>query len=101
VRALYDEDRAGDGYISNLSELMSRAFMPSSLTFRQRGILVTAAASALGDSYLLPGVGGKLGKTSDAALAAAVLNGSDTGLTVRSGMCGSAPDTQAATARRS
>ena len=65
VQALYDEDLADGGYIWNLSrlwahqpetlkrlfELMSQAFTPSGLTFRQRGILVTAAASALGDSY--------------------------------------------------
>jgi uncharacterized peroxidase-related enzyme len=95
VQALYDDDLAGDGYIWNLSrlwahqpetlkrlfELMSQAFTPSGLTFRQRGILVTAAASALGDSYCSLAWGGKLGTASDAAVAAGVLNGSDTGLT--------------------
>jgi uncharacterized peroxidase-related enzyme len=95
VQALYDEDLAGDGYIWNLSrlwahqpetlkrlfELMSQAFTPSGLTFRQRGILVTAAASAHGDSYCSLAWGGKLGQASDAAVAAGVLNGSDTGLT--------------------
>jgi alkylhydroperoxidase family enzyme len=60
---------------------MSAAFTPSGLTFRQRGILVTAAASALGDSYCSLAWGGKLGKASDPALAAGVLNGSDAGLT--------------------
>jgi uncharacterized peroxidase-related enzyme len=94
VQALYDEDLAGDGYIWNLSrlrahqpetlkrlfELMSQAFTPSGLTFRQRGILVTAAASALGDSYCSLAWGGKLGTASDAATAAGVLDGSDTGL---------------------
>ena len=95
VQALYDEDLADGGYIWNLSrlwahqpetlkrlfELMSQAFTPSGLTFRQRGILVTAAASALGDSYCSLAWGGKLGTASDAAVAAGVLNGSDTGLT--------------------
>ena len=85
VQALYDEDLADGGYIWNLSrlwahqpetlkrlfELMSQAFTPSGLTFRQRGILVTAAASALGDSYCSLAWGGKLGKASDAAVAAA------------------------------
>jgi uncharacterized peroxidase-related enzyme len=94
VQALYDEDLAGDGYIWNLSrlwahqpetlkrlfELMSQAFTPSGLTFRQRGILVTAAASALGDSYCSLAWGGKLGTASDATTAAGVLDGSDTGL---------------------
>ena len=65
VQALYDEDLADGGYVWNVSRLwahqpdtvkqlfalMSQAFAPSGLTFRQRGILVTAAASALGDSY--------------------------------------------------
>ena len=43
-----------------LFELMSEAFKPSGLTFRQRGILVTAAASTLGDSYCSLAWGGKL-----------------------------------------
>ena len=42
---------------------------------------MTAAASALGDSYCSLAWGGKLGKASDAAVAAGVLNGSDAGLT--------------------
>ena len=95
VQALYDEDLADGGYVWNVSRLwahqpdtlkqlfglMSEAFAPSGLTFRQRGILVTAAASALGDSYCSLAWGGKLGKASDAAVAAGVLNGSDAGLT--------------------
>jgi hypothetical protein len=60
---------------------MSQAFRPSGLTFRQRGILVAATASALGDSYCSLAWGGKLGKASDPALAAGVLTGSDAGLT--------------------
>jgi uncharacterized peroxidase-related enzyme len=95
VRALYDEDLADSGYVWNVTrlwahqpdtlkdlfELMSQAFRPSGLTFRQRGILVAAAASALGDSYCSLAWGGKLGEASDAALAAGVLTGSDAGLT--------------------
>jgi uncharacterized peroxidase-related enzyme len=95
VRALYDEDLADDGYVGNVTrlwahqpdtlrnlfQLMTQAFTPSGLTFRQRGILVTAAASALGDSYCSLAWGGKLSQASDAATAAGVLNGSDTGLT--------------------
>src|ERR1022692_2013453 len=95
VQALYDEDLADGGYVWNVSRLwahqpgtlkqlfglMSEAFTPSGLTFRQRGILVTAAASALGDSYCSLAWGGKLGKAQDAAVAAGVLNGSDAGLT--------------------
>jgi uncharacterized peroxidase-related enzyme len=95
AQALYDDDLADDGYVWNVSrlwahqpetlkrlfELMSQAFTLSGLTFRQRGILVTAAASALGDSYCSLAWGGKLGQASDAATAAGVLTGSDTGLT--------------------
>jgi uncharacterized peroxidase-related enzyme len=95
VKALYDEDLAEDGYVGNVSrlwahqpetvrqlfDLMSQAFEPSGLGFRQRGILVTATASALGDSYCSLAWGGKLGTASDAALAAGVLKGSDAGLT--------------------
>jgi len=95
VRALYDEDLEDDGYVWNVSRLwahqpgtlkqlfglMSQAFTPAGLTFRQRGILVTAAASALGDSYCSLAWGGKLGQACDAATAAGVLNGSDSGLT--------------------
>jgi uncharacterized peroxidase-related enzyme len=95
ARALYDDDLADGGYVWNVSrlwahqpdtlkrlfELLSQAFTPSGLTFRQRGILVTAAASALGDSYCSLAWGGKLSTASDSALAAAVLNGSDAGLT--------------------
>jgi uncharacterized peroxidase-related enzyme len=95
VQALYDEDLADGGYVSNgsrlwahqpdslkrLFELMSQAVTPSGLNFRQRGILVTAAASTLGDSYCSLAWGGKLSQASDPAVAAGVLTGSDAGLT--------------------
>ncbi|HEY2277625.1 MAG TPA: hypothetical protein VGI00_04675 [Streptosporangiaceae bacterium] len=95
AQALYDEDLADDGFVWNVTRLwshqpdtvqqlfalMSGAFRPSGLTFRQRGILVTAAASALGDSYCSLAWGGKLSKASDAAVAAGVLDGSDAELT--------------------
>jgi uncharacterized peroxidase-related enzyme len=95
VQELYNDDLADSGYVWNVSrlwahqpdtqkrlfELMSQAFTPSGLTFRQRGILVAAAASTLGDSYCSLAWGGKLGQASDAAVAAGVLNGSDAGLT--------------------
>ncbi len=95
MQAFYDEDLADGGYVWNVSRLwahqpetlkqlfwtMSEAFRPSGLTFRQRGILVTAAASALSDSYCSLAWGGKLGQASDAAVAAGGLTGSDAGLT--------------------
>src|SRR3984957_4397914 len=94
AQALYDEDVKESGYVWNVSrlwahqpdtverlfELMSQAFKPSGLDFRQRGILVTAAASTLGDSYCSLAWGGKLSVASDPTLAAGVLNGTDTGL---------------------
>jgi uncharacterized peroxidase-related enzyme len=94
AQALYDEDVKETGYVWNVSRLwayqpdtverlfglMSQAFKPSGLEFRQRGILVTAAASTLGDSYCSLAWGGKLSAASDSALAAGVLDGTDTGL---------------------
>jgi uncharacterized peroxidase-related enzyme len=94
AQALYDEDIRDSGYVWNVSrlwayqpdtverlfELMSQAFKPSGLDFRQRGILVTAAASTLGDSYCSLAWGGKLSGASDPTLAAGVLDGTDTGL---------------------
>jgi uncharacterized peroxidase-related enzyme len=95
AQALYDEDMADTGFVWNVSRLwayqpetmdhlfnlMSEALTPSGLSFRQRGILVAATASTLGDSYCSLAWGGKLAGASDSGLAAAVLNGSDEGLT--------------------
>jgi uncharacterized peroxidase-related enzyme len=95
VRELYDEDLAEDGYVTNgsrlwahqpatgrqLFDLMSQAFAASGLGYRQRAILVCAAASALGDSYCSLAWGGRLALTADPALAAEVLTGGDAGLT--------------------
>jgi uncharacterized peroxidase-related enzyme len=91
AQALYDEDTAESGYVWNVSrlwayqpetvnrlfELMSVAFKPSGLSFRQRGILVTAAASTLGDSYCSLAWGGKLATATEPDLAASVLRGTD------------------------
>jgi uncharacterized peroxidase-related enzyme len=91
VQALYDEDLADSGYVWNVSrlwahqpetvhllfDLMSQAFKPSGLAFRQRGILVTAAASTLGDSYCSLAWGGKLAGATEPDLAAGVLKGRD------------------------
>jgi uncharacterized peroxidase-related enzyme len=95
AQELYDDDLAESGYVWNVSRLwahqpdtmkqlfglMSQAFARSGLSFRQRGILVIAAASALGDSYCTLAWSGKLGKAEDDALVAAVLDGSGAGLT--------------------
>ena len=97
AQALYDEDVKESGYVWNVShlwayqpdtqehlfELMSMAFKPSGLNFRQRGILVTAAASTLGDSYCSLAWGGKLSGVADPSLVAGVLSGTDVGLTAQ------------------
>jgi uncharacterized peroxidase-related enzyme len=94
AQELFDEDLAEDGFVWNVSrlwahqpdtlrqlfELMSQAFRASGLSFRQRGILVTAAASTLCDSYCSLAWGGKLAHATDADLAAGVLTGADAGL---------------------
>jgi len=95
AQAMYDEDIADDGFVWNVSRLwayqpetldelftlMSTAFHHSGLELRQRGILVAAAASTLGDSYCSLAWGGKLSGWVDPDLAAAVLTGADHGLT--------------------
>ncbi|HEY1916435.1 MAG TPA: hypothetical protein VGH27_12755 [Streptosporangiaceae bacterium] len=95
VQALYDEDMTEDGYVWNASRLAAyqpetmqqlldlslEAFVPSGLSLRQRGILVLAAASARGDSYCSLAWGGKVADAFGTELAAAVLSGSDAGLT--------------------
>ena len=97
AQALFDEDLDDDGFIWNVSrlwayqsetvkrlfELMSRSFEPSRLGFRQRAVLVAAAASSLGDSYCSLAWGGKLSGVSDPDLAAGVLVGQDEGLTAQ------------------
>jgi alkylhydroperoxidase family enzyme len=95
AQALFDDDITETGYIWNgsrlwahqpatveaLFELMSQAFEPSQLDFRQRAILVASAASAIRDSGCSLAWGGKLSAVSDPALAANVINGTDIGLT--------------------
>ena len=91
----FDEDLAELGFVMNASRLwayqpvlqqeifglLGRIVQEHGLTFRQRGILVTACASALGDSYCSVAWGTKLAGVADEELAAAVLRGDDTGLT--------------------
>ncbi len=95
ARRLFDEDIAEVGYVMNNSRLW--AFQPAlldgltaligktaetyDLGVRQRGILIAACASTLGDAYCSLAWGGKLAAASDAELAVAVLRGDDTGLT--------------------
>lgn len=95
VQALYDADVASYGYVMNLNrawahhpdahdalfDLIGAVASAGGLTMRERGVLVAACASTMGDSYCSLAWGGKLASESDPALAAAVLAGTDEGLT--------------------
>jgi len=94
VRRLYDSDVDDVGYVMNLSrlwahlpgtqdalfELLARATTAGSLTSRQRGILVSACASTLGDAYCSLAWGTRLASEAGAAQAGRVLQGDDDGL---------------------
>lgn len=91
VQRMFDEDTAELGYVMNVSRLW--AYQPATVTglfrllgqvnsgdrlsLRQRFILVTACASAFGDSYCALAWGSKLAKASDAQTAARVVEGVD------------------------
>jgi uncharacterized protein YciW len=91
VQGLYDSDIEQLGFVMNLSALwaqqpslhdglfdtINRAARAAGLTFRQRGILVAAAASTLGDSYCSLAWGKKLAGVAGADLAGGVLRGDD------------------------
>ena len=91
VRRLYDDDVDGLGYVMNLSrlwghqpelhsglfDLVGQAARSGGLTFRERGILITAFAAAFGDSYCSLAWGKKLAGVAGAELAGGVLRGDD------------------------
>lgn len=95
IQALYDADVASYGYVMNLNrawahqpdahdalfELIGSVAGEGDLSMRERGVLVAACASTMGDSYCSLAWGGKLASESDPATAAAVLSGTDEGLT--------------------
>ena len=88
---LFDQDVEGVGYVTNvsrlwaympttldgLSDLMSQMTQAGSLTLRQRAVLVTTAASTLGDSYCSLVWGKKLAAELGPEVAAAVILGAD------------------------
>lgn len=92
---MYDDDRREMGFVMNgsrlwahrpdlhdeLFALLAHAASAAGLSVRQRGVLITAAASTLGDAYCSLAWGTKLGREDDGATAAAVLQGTDDGLT--------------------
>ncbi len=95
ARAIFDEDLAEVGFVmnasrlwayqpeasNNLFSLMSQVTSGRPFTARERGILVTACASTLGDSYCSLAWGTKLASEAGAELAAGVLRGEDSALT--------------------
>lgn len=91
VQRLYDDDVEQVGFVMNASkvwahlpdahdrlfDLLGQAARAGSLSFRQRGIIVTACASALGDAYCSLAWGQKLAGEAGADVAGRVLRGDD------------------------
>jgi alkylhydroperoxidase family enzyme len=107
VERMYSTDLSTQGYVAHLTRLwahspealavlsyvLKRAGDAAGLDVRQRSLLVTACASAIGDSYCSLAFGSKLASTAGADVAAGLLGGDDTALS-------SAERTLAAWARR-
>jgi alkylhydroperoxidase family enzyme len=95
ARRLFDGDLVEPGFVMNTSRLwayqpstleamfdvMRRALAACPLTVRERGVLVAATASTLGDAYCSIAWGWKLADAADETTAAGVLRGDDSGLT--------------------
>jgi SAM-dependent methyltransferase/alkylhydroperoxidase family enzyme len=94
TRRLFADDLDGLGYVMNasrlwahhssaldkLSDLMAETTATASISFRQRAVLVTAAAAAVGDSYCSMAWGKKLAEAASPEVAAAVIKGGSEGL---------------------
>jgi SAM-dependent methyltransferase/alkylhydroperoxidase family enzyme len=94
VRRLYDDDAEDLGYVMNVTrlwghlpaermelfELIDHAARAAGLTFRDRGVLITAMASTMGDSCCALAWGGKLAGVAGPDLAAGILTLSSEGL---------------------
>jgi alkylhydroperoxidase family enzyme len=92
--ASFDDDLAQLGFVMNgtrlwayepllqekLFGMLGEVVREHGLNFRQRAILVTACASALGDAYCSVAWGTKLAGVAGEELAASVLRGDDVGL---------------------
>jgi alkylhydroperoxidase family enzyme len=94
AQKLFDEDVAETGYILNVSRLwayrpdllaalfdLGRSAAAARFDIRQRAILVSASAAAVGDSYCALAWGTRLAVRAGADTAAGVLAGDDAGLT--------------------
>jgi alkylhydroperoxidase family enzyme len=94
AQRLFEDDVRGVGYVTNVSrlwahlpaalnglaDLMGETTRAGSLTPEQRSVLVTAAASALGDSYCSMAWGKKLAAAAGPEVAAGVIRGGVEGL---------------------
>lgn len=88
-QALYDADIEDVGYVMNLTRTwawapavlggvfgaMDEAAMAGGISFRDKGILVTATARALGDSYCALAWGNRLSSAADVTTAVALARG--------------------------
>jgi uncharacterized peroxidase-related enzyme len=97
TRRLYESDLADMGFVMNVSRLwghqpstleavfdvMRRALAACPLTVRERGIVIAATASTMGDAYCSLAWGTKLAAASDADTAVGVLRGEDADLSER------------------
>jgi alkylhydroperoxidase family enzyme len=91
---LYADDREKFGYVMNLSQtwahlpdvhddlfaLLGRTADAAGLTFRQRGVLISALASSMGDPHCSLAWGTRLAGAAGDDVAAGVLSGDDSGL---------------------
>lgn len=97
AKALFDDDLESPGFVMNASRLW--AYQPASieglfalaskviadqgLSFRDRGIMVLACASTLGDSACSVAWGHRISSVADTETVVGVLQGNDAGLTDR------------------
>lgn len=95
IQSLFDEDIADVGYVMNVSRLWAHqpatvdalfdvaamALADQKISFRQRAILVSACASAFGDSYCSLAWGSKLAGVAGDDLASGLIRGDDDRLT--------------------
>jgi uncharacterized peroxidase-related enzyme len=95
AQQIFKTDMAELGFVMNASRLwayqpktfeamfdvMRQALAECGLSLRQRGILVAASVSTMGDSYCALAWGRKLAEVADAPTAAGVLRGDDAELT--------------------
>lgn len=92
VRAMYDDDVADRGYVMDLTRAWAHlpdvndAFVQAigaasaDLSMRERGVLVNACASTMGDSYCALAWGRRFSDEAGTEAAVGVLTGTDAGL---------------------